>query len=122
MPEPERGRGVLMGLAVEGVIPVLGGCAGALAAGPGGGLLGVAVAEVVEKAINCFGPPIVGRWVEWFRGQPPAARQAALAELAELPPDETRREAEAAVERLVPAAGPDGRDPAVAYLATIHQA
>ncbi len=122
MSEPERRRGILMGLAVEGVIPVLGGCAGVLAAGPGGGLLGVAVAEVVEKAINCFGPPIVGRWVEWFRGQPPAARQAALAELAELPPDEARREAEAAVARLAPDARPEDRSRAVAYLAAIPQA
>ena len=35
-------RPILLALAVEGIVPVLGGCAGAIAAGPEGGVVGVA--------------------------------------------------------------------------------
>src|SRR5438067_12024135 len=99
---PDRRRGVLLTLAVEGVIPVLGGCAGALAGGPEGGLAGVAVGQVVERAINLFGARIVERWQRWLHGQSPEARQAALAELADLSPREARAEAAAALDRLAP--------------------
>jgi hypothetical protein len=47
MPALAVPRGVLLNLAVEGVLPVLGGCAGALAGGPEAGLAGVAVGQVV---------------------------------------------------------------------------
>jgi tRNA A-37 threonylcarbamoyl transferase component Bud32 len=112
-------RGVLLGLAVDGVIPVLGGCAGALAGGPTGGMVGVAVGQVVEKAINVFGGRIVERWAAWLRGQPPAAREAALAELAALSPEEARREAAAALDRRAPDAAPEDRSLALEYLAAI---
>src|SRR5262245_56975111 len=107
MSEPKQSRGVLMDLAVEAVIPIVGGCAGALVAGAEGGLVGVAVAQAVEKAITFFGPAIVTRWVDWLRGQPPAACEAALAVLADMPPEQARREAEAAIERLAPNASPE---------------
>src|SRR5262245_24040907 len=48
--EPKK-RNVLMYLAAEGVVPVLGGCAGALIAGPQGGIVGLVVGQAVEKAI-----------------------------------------------------------------------
>ena len=46
MGEPEKKRPVLLRLAAEGVVPVLGGCAGALAGGPEGGLAVMALAPV----------------------------------------------------------------------------
>ncbi len=98
-------RGVLLALAAEGVIPVVGGCAGALAGGPEagavGGVVGVAVGQAVEKVINFFGARIVERWAEWFRKQPPEAQQEALAELASLPAEEARKQAESLIDRLV---------------------
>jgi tRNA A-37 threonylcarbamoyl transferase component Bud32 len=104
MTEQSR-RHVLLALAVEGVVPVLGGCAGALAGGPDGGMVGgvvgLAVGQAVEKLINYFGARIVERWAEWFRQQPPEVQQAALVELASLPAEEARNEAEALLDRLV---------------------
>jgi serine/threonine protein kinase len=119
MPNPEVRRGFLLHLAAEGMIPVLGGCAGALAGGPEVGLAGVAVGQVVEKAINFFGARIVQRWCQWFRDQPPEARQAALAELAALTPEEARQEAAAALDRLAPDASPEDRSVALEYLSII---
>src|ERR687884_598078 len=106
--EPKR-RGLLLALAAEGVVPVVGGCAGALAGGPEAGLAGVAVGQAVEKVINVFGGRIVQRWCAWFRGQPPEVRQKALSELATLTPEEARREAGAALDRLAPDARPEDR-------------
>src|SRR5262245_45221386 len=101
----ERKRGVLLALATEGVVPVVGGCAGALAGGPEGGvvggMVGVAVGQAVEKVINFFGARIVERWSDWFRHQPPEVREQALAELAGLPPEEARQQAEELLDRLV---------------------
>ncbi len=57
-----RQRGLLLNLAVEGIIPVLGGCAGAVVSGPVGGAGGIVVGKVVEKAIEVFGRRIVERW------------------------------------------------------------
>jgi serine/threonine protein kinase len=119
MPNPEVRRGFLLHLAAEGMIPVLGGCAGALAGGPEVGLAGVAVGQVVEKAINFFGARIVRRWCEWFRAQPPEVRQAALAELAALTPEEARAEAAAALDKLAPGASPEDRSVALEYLSII---
>ena len=70
MPEPKKRRNVLLYLAAEGVIPVLGGCAGALAGGPVAGLAGVAVGKAVEKAINLFGQGIVERLAGVVRREP----------------------------------------------------
>jgi serine/threonine protein kinase len=118
LPAVER-RGVLVNLAAEGVIPVLGGCAGALVGGPEGGIAGVAVGQVVEKAINFFGARIVERWCAWFRGRPPEEQAAALAELAALSPEEARREAAEALDRLAPDARPADRSLALEYLTAI---
>jgi hypothetical protein len=76
-------------------VPVIGGCAGALIAGPVGGLAGVVVAQSVEKAINLFGKGIVEKWREWFATATPEDRAQAAAELAALAPDVARDEARA---------------------------
>jgi serine/threonine protein kinase len=114
-----RRRGTLLELAAEGIVPILGGCAGALAIGPEGGVVGVAVGQAVEKVLNYFGGHIVQRWYEWFRGEAPDAREAAVAELASLPPDEARQEAEEAIARLAPDAAPEDRSLALEYLSAI---
>jgi serine/threonine protein kinase len=116
--EPKR-RGLLLALAAEGVVPVVGGCAGALAGGPEAGLAGVAVGQAVEKVINLFGGRIVQRWCAWFRGQPPDVQQKALTELAALTPEEARQEAEEALDRLAPEARPEDRSIALDYLSLL---
>jgi serine/threonine protein kinase len=110
---------VLLELAAEGIVPILGGCAGAYAMGPEGGVIGAAVGQAVEKLINYFGGHIVKRWYDWFRGQPPEVREAAVAELASLPPDEARQEVEAALDRLAPDARAEDRSLALEYLSAI---
>src|SRR3954465_6906416 len=45
MPTDPKRPNLLLRLAAEGVVPVLGGCAGALTAGPVGGLAGIVVAQ-----------------------------------------------------------------------------
>ena len=47
MLEPRRGK--LLALAVEGVVPVMAGCAGALAGGPDGGVVGGMVGLAVGQ-------------------------------------------------------------------------
>ena len=118
---PEERRGKLLALAVEGVVPVMAGCAGALAGGPEGGvvggMVGVAVGQSVEKVINFFGGRIVEQWAEWFRKQTPEERDKALSELASNTPEEARKQAEAILDRIVlePIA-PADRDLALSYL------
>src|SRR5262245_6065849 len=120
--EPPR-RGVLLGLAAEGVVPVLGGCAGALAGGPEagmiGGLAGVAIGQAVEKVINVFGRHIVQRWCGWFRAQPPEVQQEALAELATMTPEQARQEVSIVLERIAPDADPADKAVAVDYLSLL---
>src|SRR4051812_21514865 len=89
MSDSAADRSILLGLAAEGVAPVLDGCAGALAAAGSPGVGGA-----VEKVINFFGGRIVERWARWLESQPPEARQKALAELASLPAADARRAAE----------------------------
>jgi hypothetical protein len=105
MPAPVRKRGFLLHLAAEGIAPVIGGCG-----------------QAVERAIDVFGKPIVGRWLEWLRGQPPALQRAAIAELADLPADRSRKEAAEAVAQLAPDAAAEHREVAVSYLAAIPRA
>jgi serine/threonine protein kinase len=119
MAEAARPRGFLLSLAAEGIAPVMGGCAGALAAGPEAGVAGVVVGQVVERAINFFGPRIVQRWLTWLRGRPREDQLAAIAQLAGLPADEARREAVEAVERLAPEADRADKELAVEYLTAI---
>jgi serine/threonine protein kinase len=120
MPVPAEQSGVLLKLAAEGILPVLGGCAGALIGGGAeGGAVGVIVGQVVERAINIFGGHIIERWQDWFQSQPEAARLSALAELAALPPDVARREAEAVLKSLAPDASTDDIAMAAEYLSAM---
>jgi hypothetical protein len=119
MVNDEPRRGILLQLAAEGLVPVLGGCAGVLAGGPEAGLAAVAVGQAVEKAINFFGGRIVERWCAWFKGQPPEARATAIADLAALSPEQAREEAGAALKRLAPDARPEDLSLALEYLTAI---
>jgi serine/threonine protein kinase len=110
---------MLLELAAEGIVPILGGCAGALMRGPEGGVVGVAVGQAVEKVLNFFGGHIVRRWHDWFRTEPPEAREAAVAELASLGPEEARQEVELVLSRLAPDARPEDRSLALDYLSAI---
>jgi serine/threonine protein kinase len=118
MSEPEPKRNVLFYLAAEGVIPVLGGCAGALVGGPVGGVAGVAVGTVIEKAINLFGKGIVERWQAWFARHKSEA-PAAVAELAALPPAEARQVAASLLHELAPHADPQDVSIALEFLSAI---
>jgi serine/threonine protein kinase len=112
-------RSPLLQLAVEAVLPVLGGCAGVLAGDAAGGLAGVLAGQVAEKAINLFGLRIVERWLPWLRGLPRETRLAAVAGLAELVPEVARSEVAAALEQQAPEASPADRQAAIDYLAAI---
>jgi serine/threonine protein kinase len=119
MPTDRKKRNILLRLAAEGVVPVIGGCAGALIGGPVGGLAGVVVAQSVEKAINLFGKGIVERWRAWFAGAAPEERAAAVAELAALPPEAARNEARDALIELAPDADPQDLSVALEYLSSL---
>jgi serine/threonine protein kinase len=119
--EPKK-RNVLLYLAAEGVVPVLGGCAGAVAAGPAGGVAGVAVGRAVEKAVNLFGKEIVERWAAWLADRKPAEAAAAVSELVTLTPAEAREEVRTILLRLAPEAEPKDLDVAVEYLSALPRA
>jgi serine/threonine protein kinase len=119
MTEARVQQPVLLELAVEGVVPVLAGCAGALAGGPEGGLVGVAAGQALEKVINYFGGRIVRCWGEWFRSQPVEVRQQAIAELASLDPEAARQEVSILLERAAPSASPADRELALEYLSLL---
>ena len=121
MAEPEKKRPVLLRLAAEGVVPVLGGCAGALAGGPEGGLAGVALGQAVEKGINLFGRGIVERWQAWMRGNREHAA-AAIAELAAVPPAEAREQARSIFLDLSPGTTAQDLSLAIEFVAAIPRA
>ena len=121
MPDPDRKPPVLLVLAAEGVLPVLAGYAGVAAAGPVGGMAGVAVGHAVERAINLFGRGIVARWQAWFAEHPEEAR-AAVAALAAEPPAEARSAARSIFLELAPDAAPEDVDRAVEFLTAIPPA
>lgn len=121
MAEPEKKRPVLLRLAAEGVVPVLGGCAGALAGGPEGGLAGVALGQAVEKGINLFGKGIVERWQGWF-GRNRAEAAAAIAELAAVAPAEAREQVRSIFLDLSPGATAQDISLAIEFVAAIPRA
>src|SRR5262245_8344169 len=111
-----RKRAVLLELAAEGIVPVVGGCAGALVGGVEGGVVGVAAGQALEKVINFFGGRIIRSWGDWFRTQPAEARLQALAELATLDPEEARREVDSLLNKGAPNASLQDRSVASLYL------
>jgi serine/threonine protein kinase len=112
---------ILLYLAAEGVVPVLAGCAGVAAAGPAGGMAGVAVGLAVERAINLFGRGIVARWRDWFAAHPGEAA-AAVAALAAVPPADARAAAKSIVLDLAPDAAAEDVSLAVEFLTAIPHA
>jgi serine/threonine protein kinase len=118
VPQP-RARSPLLDLAVEGVIPVLGGCAGALAGGVQGGFVGVVAGQAAEKAINFFGKQIVEKWMGRLRKQPPGMQAAALTQLAEILPEVARSAVSATLEKQAPHLSPADRQVALDYLSAI---
>jgi hypothetical protein len=118
LPKP-RARPALLQLAIEAVIPVLGGCAGVLVGDAAVGLVGVVAGQVAEKAINFFGPRIVDRWLEWLGRQPAGMQAAALSELAGMAPEGARGEVIAVLAELAPQASLADRQVATDYLGAI---
>src|SRR5262245_16817403 len=114
----QRRRDVLLRLAAEGMVPVIGGCARALVGGPGG----VIVGRSVEMAINRFGRGIVETWRGWFAKAGPEERADAVAELAALSPEAARREARELLIELAPDAAPQDLAFAVDYLSSLPHA
>src|SRR4051812_19464305 len=95
-------RGFLIHLAAEGIGPLVGGCAGALLAGPVGVVAGGVIGKVTEEAVRYFGPRITASWVAWFTRQPAALQMAAVAEVGALSPAEARQVAESALDKVAP--------------------
>ncbi len=118
LPEMQA-RPRLLQLAIEAVLPVIGGCAGALAGGAEGGLVGVAAGQVIEKGINFFGQRIVDRWRGWLRNQPAGLQAAALTDLAELAPEVARSEVLAVLAEQAPQASEADRQAVSDYLSAI---
>jgi len=119
MSAPVRKRGFLLNLAAEAIAPVVGGCAKALAGGAAqaAGVIG----QMVERAINFFGQRIAWRWADWMRGQHRSAQLAAVADLADLPPDRVRQEVAEAIDEVAPDAAPEDRTVAVEYLCAVQR-
>jgi serine/threonine protein kinase len=107
---------ILLRLAAEGIVPVLNGCAAALAGNFGKGM---AEAKPAEKAINFFGARIVERWRDWFQGQPEPARLTALSDLAALSDEQARNQAESLLKELAPHAEAADLTFALEYLAAL---
>lgn len=122
MSAEEPRRNILLHLAAEGVVPVIGGCAGVLAGGGEGGMAGVAVGHVVDRAVNLFGRGIVERWQDWFAAQPIAVAEAAMSELVELTPADVRAEARSILLELAPDTQTRDLDLAVEYLSAVPRA
>jgi serine/threonine protein kinase len=118
LPRP-RARARLLELAVEAVVPVLGGCAGVVAGGVAGGMAGVVVGQLAEKGINFFGQRIVEKWQEWLRRQPRSLQVAALTQLADVLPEVARGEVTATLERQAPQVSAADRQAAIDYLSSI---
>jgi len=98
MAEANRSPAYLLTLAAESAAPAMAGCAGAFnAAGK---------APTLDKANEHFAPRIVAQWLIWLGSKPPEEQRAAIEDLASLLAPEARREATAAVRRLIPFANP----------------
>jgi hypothetical protein len=98
MAEATRSPGFLLALAAESAAPAMAGCAEAFnVAGK---------APVLDKANEHFAPRIAARWFDWLRSQAPEEQRAAIENLGGILAPEARREATAAIRRLIPFANP----------------
>ena len=113
---------ILLRLAAEGVVPILGAAAGGaanVAAGEAGPMIGMAVEKGVEKAVNIFGKGIVAHWRAWFARRPKAEVEAAVSELAQLTPGQAREQARSILLELAPQADAKKLDLALDYLSAV---
>src|SRR5438552_14355781 len=100
---------IFLKLACEAIVPFINGCAKAV--GQGQRLR-------TQKAIDYFGPPLAEAWRHWAHQERSEEIQANLQQLAELSPENARREATAALTRFATAA-PQDQETAIDYLAAI---
>ena len=121
MPEGINPGRFLLELAADGIAPVIGGCAGALVAGPAGAGGGAVVGHVVEKAINYFGPKIVERWLAWLRGQPKNVQIEAVSKLGSVSADEARQVAKSILGQKATQASAEDLSLTLEYIAAIPE-
>jgi len=108
MPEAARSPAFLLTMAAESAAPAMVGCDEAFSfAGK---------APVLDKAHEYFGPRIVAQWLIWLGAQRPEEQRAAIEALAKLIAPEARREATAAIRRLIPFANPSDEAILIDYL------
>jgi WD40 repeat protein len=111
MAEPDPLALHLLTLAAEGAVTLLNGCADLLNAGGKGHLL--------EKANEYFGPAVVSQWSAWLRSQSSDQQRVIIENLANISAPEARREATAAVRRLVPLAKPQDEAVLIEFLTVL---
>jgi len=98
MAEGNRPPAFLLIMAAESTAPAMAGCAQAFnAAGK---------APTLDKANEYFAPRIVAQWLIWLGSRRPEEQRAAIEDLASLLAPDARREATAAIRRLIPFANP----------------
>src|SRR5229473_6683671 len=108
MPETARSPAFLLTMAAESAAPAMVGCAEAFSfAGK---------APTLDKAHEYFGPRIVAQWLIWLGSQTPQDQRAAIESLAGILAPEARREATAAIRRLIPFANPSDEAILIDYL------
>lgn len=111
----------LMREAVAAIAPVVAGCAGVLIGRQvGNSAVGRMIGQHLEGALDYFGRRIVARWLEFFE-QEPATAQRSLEELAQIPPEAARQEAELALDQLDVHLVEADRQAALDYLTAIPQ-
>lgn len=111
MAEATRSPAFLLTMAAESAVPALAGCAEAFQA--------AGKAPTLDKANEYFAPRIVAQWLIWLGSQPPEEQRAAIEDLARLLAPDARREATAAVRRLIPFANPSDEAILIDYLTII---
>ena len=122
MSEEKPRQNVLLRLAAEGVVPVIGAAAGGAAhvvAGDAGPMVAMAVEKGVEKAINIFGRGIVARWQVWFAGRSRKEAEAAVNELAALTSVKAREQARSILLELAPGADVKNLELALDYISAV---
>lgn len=108
MAEGTRSPAFLLTMAAESAAPAMAGCAEAFQyTGKG---------PTLDKANDYFAPRIVAQWLVWLSSQPREEQRAAIEGLASILAPDARREATAAVRRLVPFANPSDEAILIDYL------
>jgi serine/threonine protein kinase len=108
---------MLIHLAAEGIVEVLGGCAGALAQGARED--GKGSKPGAQRGIDYFGPHIIKRWLHELGPQARAEQLAILTGLAAMRPAESGRAAATAIKQVAPKTSSEDQAIAVEYLTAI---